>query len=367
MTTEFPKKYLNVLDTIYEQESFAAKYQVDGAEFVGAKTVMVPELVIEDGTAAYNRFDSEDGAELHYTAYTLDQDREKQFYIDAIEDEDEAHLRQANVAKEFYRTKFIPEVDVNFFSKVKASAKTVATANLTSSNIKKELRKVRKQMKNAGISRADLYMTSDALGCLEDATNRQWSNEGEINDMVGKYDIFDIYEVPEARMPGSDFAAIGQNAKADNAIRHIMKRAVSYIFAPGQHTKGDGWLSQFRWVYGDVAWKNKNAALYVNVNPSDKSTISAFSITISSTDYEGEIDQEAKTIDIEVPAATVITSCVINYEASEDATVKQGNTKIVSGTTAISFTSGTAKTFKCIAEDGSSATEYAVTVTVASA
>lgn len=366
MSTEFPVKYLNVLDTVYEQESFAAKYEVAGAEFVGAKTVKVPELTLDGGTAAYNRFDSSDnGAELHYEVYTLDKDREKQFYIDAVENEDENGLRQANVAKEFYRLKFVPEIDVNFFNTVKAKAKTVASANLSSSNIKGELRKARKQMNEAGIRRADLYMTSDALGYLEDAIDRQFAGEGNITDMVGSYNIFDVYEVPSDRMPGIDFAVVGQNAAGDNAIRHIMKRAAAYVFAPGQHTKGDGFLNQFRWVYGCVAWKNKNGALYVNVNPNEAHTISEFSITISDTDYEGVINQDAKTIEIGVPYGTTITSCVINYVASEDATVKQGSTKIVSGTTSISFTSGTAKTFKCIAEDETGYTDYAVKVTVA--
>ena len=264
MSTEFPVKYLNVLDTILERESFAKKYEVNGAEFVNAKTVMVPEITFETGTNAYDRFETEDAVELHYESYTLDYDRQKQFYVDAVDNGDEDQLRVANAVAEFTRTKLIPEIDLAFFSDMKTAAATAATTTLSAANIKGELRKARKQLVNAGINSADLYMTSDALALLEDATNRQWANEGTVNTMIGHYDIFDIYEVPADRMTGIDFIAIGHVEGAQNAIRHIVKRAVNYLFEPGKHTKGDGWLAQMRWVYGNIALKNKTAAIYEN-------------------------------------------------------------------------------------------------------
>jgi len=93
--------------------------------------------------------------------------------------------------------------------------------------------------------------------------------------------------------------------------------------------------------------------------------LNSFGVKIGDNTYNGTINEAAGTVAISVPASTTITACKILFTASEDATLKQGSTAIVSGTTEISFTSGTAKTFTVTAEDGINTKDYAVTVTVA--
>ena len=259
MATEFPVEYLAALDKVIELGSFTTKYQAQGAEFSNAKTVLIPEIEFDGGTEQYNRFKSEGKVEMHYRPYELDRDREKTFYIDAVEDIDEAHVRTTNAVSEFERLYLIPELDSYFFGNVGTKAKTLGTTVLTPENIKGELRKARWQMVNHGFGSADLYMTADALSCLEDAIDRQFAGEGEITDMVGRYNIFNIYMVPDERMSGLDFAVI-----APGTIQNVIKRAVAYLFQPGQHTSGDGWLAQMRWVYGNLARYNKLWGLYAN-------------------------------------------------------------------------------------------------------
>lgn len=264
MATEFPVSYLNALDELYAQESFANAFAVADAQFVTAKTVKVPTMnfgTANPGSRAYNRFANEDVVELKYETYELDSDREKTFYVDAVESQNEANLRIANALGEWTRTQYVPELDAYFFGKAAAAAKTKATAAISKTTIKDELRKARTQMKQAGIARANLYMTSAALSALEDAIDRQFAGEGNINDMVGSYNIFDVYEVDDTRLAGNDFIVIGGG---QNTIKLVNARAANYMFAPGQHTKGDGYLMQNRWVYGTVALKNKQAGIYVN-------------------------------------------------------------------------------------------------------
>lgn len=262
MTHQLPEIYLTALDEALALESFAAKYEVQGAEFVGAKTVKIPEIVFDGGTAAYDQFATKGTAEINYATYVLDKDRQKAFYFDSVEEEDGANLRTANALREFERTLFVPEVDANFFTKAAAAAGTKATTTLSASNIIDELAKARAVMVNNGCAKADLFMTPTALGYLEKAINRQFAGEGVITDMVGVYNIFDVFMVPDARIStAADFIAIGQGV---DAIKHVMKRRVNYMFAPGQHTEGDGYLSQNRWVYGTLAKKNKANAIYSN-------------------------------------------------------------------------------------------------------
>lgn len=260
-STEFPVEYAQVLDEVVEQESFTNRYNVQGAEFVNARTVKVPEIVIENGTTEYDRFQTKNNASIVYTPYELDMDRETAFYIDALDVQDQPLLDLVKVGSEFERVKFVPEVDKYFFNKAKAAAKTKGTTNITAANIKGELRKVRTQLKQNGYNSASLYLTSDCLACLEDAMDREYSTEGTITDTVGRYNIFDLYEVPDDRL-GNDFIAIADGD--DRLIRNVIKRAVSNLFVPGVLQNGDGYELQMRWVYGTIALKNKNGGLYSN-------------------------------------------------------------------------------------------------------
>lgn len=258
-TNEFPVEYLKALDKVIELESFTRKYQVAGAEFAQHKQVKVPVIEIADAIDDYDRFKTETKSGLHYDTYTLDQDKQAVFYVDAVQDIDQQHILTTNIISEFERLQLIPAIDSYFFTEVSKKALTKATTSLTAANIKEELRKARIQMVNNGFVSADLYMTADALSCLEDAIDRQFAGEGVITDEVGRYNMFNIHMVPDARMAGQDFVVI-----APGVVRHVVKRAAQYLFQPGQHTNGDGWLAQMRWVYGNIALNSKKAGMYVN-------------------------------------------------------------------------------------------------------
>lgn len=262
MDTQFPQEYLTTLDKILAAETYTARYQVQGAEFTSIKTVNIPELVIGDSLADYaGSFGNDDKAEIAYTAYTLEKDREYSFTVDAVDDIDEQHLRVANGAAEVQRRLLIPEMDGYFFKKAAAAAKTSGKTQLTVENIKDELRNARTQFVANGIGlSADMFISSTALALLEKATDRQWSSESDIHTTVGRYDIFNVYEVPDT-MLAQDFIAI---AGGQQTIKNIVKRAVTRVFSPEQNQTSDGWLCQMRWVYGNIAYKNQKAGIYAN-------------------------------------------------------------------------------------------------------
>lgn len=258
----FPVEYLEAIDEVLQGATYAGRYNVQGAEFVQGRQVSVPDISFgaSPDPTAYNRFQTESPVTVGRTVYTLDHDVEKVFYVDAAEAGDEPAIAMTNVVSEYERTVFGPYVDKDFFAKAKAAAKAKGTTTLTAGNVKGEIRKARQQFAEAGLAGGDLYMTSAALALLEDATDRQWSNDTVITDTVGSYDGFRIFEVPTDTL-GCDFLAISGGTKT---IRYITKRAAAYSFAPGQHTEGDGWLNQFRWIFGTLVWKNKKPGIYAN-------------------------------------------------------------------------------------------------------
>lgn len=259
---EFPKDYIDALDEVLAGATYADRYAVQGAEFVNARQVSVPDISFGDSPdpVAYDRFKTEGTATVNRTVYTLDHDVEKVFYTDAVNSIDDAASSITNIVSEYERTVFGPYVDKDFFRVAAAQAKATVTTKLTAANIKAEIRKARTQFKQAGLAGGDLYMSSAALALLEDATNRQWSNDTSITDSVGVYDNFTIFEVPDDTLQ-TDFTAISGGTQT---IRYITKRAIGYLFLPGQHTHGDGSLGQFRWVFGTIVHKNKKPGIYVN-------------------------------------------------------------------------------------------------------
>lgn len=259
--SKFPEAYTDALDEVLATSSFASRYGDTGAEFVNARTVNVPDIAFASAKVNdYDGFKTQNDVTLTYTPYTLDHDKQAVFSVDAVDDLDTASVLSTKAASEYERTIFVPAVDTDFFSVLKAKAKATGTTALTAANIKGEIRKARSQFAQAGLMGGDLYMSSAALALLEDATQREWSNETAITDTVGSYDGFSIFEVPDAEL-GTDFTAV---SGGKNTARYITKRAVSYIFAPGAHTGGDCWLSQHRWVYGTIVKKNKVSGIYVN-------------------------------------------------------------------------------------------------------
>lgn len=255
-----PTEFLAELDSVLTHESYSARYAVQGAEFVNAKQVSVPDITFTGGANAYDRFKTENSGALNYTTYTLDHDQEAVFYVDAVDDADAQSILSTQTAAEFERQKLIPEVDADFFKKAVASAGGTGTEVITAENVKKVIRAARSQFVKAGLAGGDLYLTSDALGALEDATKREWGSDGAITDSVGSYDGFTVYEVADDLL-GTDLLAISGGT---NTIRYVTKRAVAYHFAPGQHTQGDGYLDQYRWVYGTIVRKNRKPGIYSN-------------------------------------------------------------------------------------------------------
>ena len=97
-----------------------------GAKFVGAKTVSIPDVVM-DGLGDYDRDGGfpQGGVTVARKTYTLTMDRGLTFQIDA-QDNDEVGVANlaGQVAGEFVRTKVVPEVDAYVLSKLAALANT---------------------------------------------------------------------------------------------------------------------------------------------------------------------------------------------------------------------------------------------------
>lgn len=260
---QFPVEYLETIDETLMGEMFASRYQTGGEEFVSGRTVMVPDISFPGQTIPndYDGFSTENPATLKYTPYELAYDKQCIFRVDAVDDIDTAGLLTVNEAAEYDRTVFAPWADRTFFRDTASMAGGSSANAVTEANVVAMFRALRTHLRAHGLAGADVYMSSNAVGALEDATKREWANEGTITDSIGRYNEFELFEDAGGRLPdGVDLLAI---AGGISTVRYVMKRAVTYTFAPGTHTTGDDWLTQIRRVFGNVARINKRAGIYV--------------------------------------------------------------------------------------------------------
>ena len=127
-TLEFAEKLTGELDKLFVQGPVTGFFadNVLRAKFVGAKTVLIPEM----GLSGLGKYDRDTGfiqgsVSVSNHPYTLEMDRARSFQLDR-EDEDETGIANlaGQVLGEFVRTKVVPEVDAYCLSKLAGLAVT---------------------------------------------------------------------------------------------------------------------------------------------------------------------------------------------------------------------------------------------------
>lgn len=255
----------------YARELTSSALTTDNARFVGAQTVKIPKLALT-GYKDHSRSGGWNAGTLSndFDTKQLVHDRDVSFYVDA-EDVDETNqiLSAANITSVFNTTQAIPELDAYRYSKLYADFKafggTPDTTALTIDNILDVFDSLMQSMDEAGVPTDGrmLYVTPTVNSLLKQADkitrfiSSDDNNTGTIKRNVYSLDDVNITVVPSARMKTVyDFTqgfTSGVGAQQINiilvhptAIIAPVKRNSIYLWAPGTHTQGDGWLYQNR-------------------------------------------------------------------------------------------------------------------------
>ena len=256
-------------------------------KFVGAKTVMIPEMNIS-GLGDYNRdtgFVSGTVA-VSATPFTLSMDRGRSFQLDR-EDHDESGIADlaGQIMGEFLRTQVVPEVDAYVLSKLAGYA---ATAEQTVTGTPADeafamLTEAIADAQNAVGYDEELvaFVDSTMWSALQNSTDisRQLVisdfTKGEISTRVTSLNGVAILPVPDSRMKTAfefyDGTSTGEEAggfapatAAKNiGLLLIPRRAASLIkkteqvrcFDPAHNQQADAWKIDYR-LYYDVVLKD---------------------------------------------------------------------------------------------------------------
>lgn len=313
-TLEAASMYSEELDRLFTQKSVTGFFADNafGARFVGAKTVIVPDIDFQ-GLADYDRDTgfTRGAITVSNTSYTMQMDRARSLQIDR-EDLDETGVANlaGKILGEYVRTKVVPECDAYCLSKLSGLAvsrgntltgdveKPIATLNQLIANVQKKV-----GFDSELVAFIDCGMYARIANSEELAKSITVSDfkQGDINLTVKTLNGVALIPVVSERMKTAytfNSGAAGGFVPQDNAkttfmlvcakdSAHLMKKTEKMrIFAPDQNPDADAFKFDYRIYYDvfvkksglDAIWAWIAPAINVTVQPKD-ATVTEGSIT----------------------------------------------------------------------------------------
>lgn len=205
--------------------------------------------------------------------YTMGQDRDVEFFIDQQDvDETNQELAMANISNTFITEHVQPELDAYRFSKMAGGAQDagqVDNTKLTKNNVYGAIKDAIMPLRKYGPQNTIGFVSSDTMNKLEQSTEftRTITNQNVGNtvlesrvtsiDGVQLVEVWDgarfmsKYDFTNGFAAASDAQNINFMFVSKPSIIQVVKENAVYLFAPGEHTEGDGYLYQNR-LYHDL-------------------------------------------------------------------------------------------------------------------
>lgn len=316
----YVKQFRQELEQKYARELASGDLKDQGVKFIGAQTVNIPNIVM-GGYKPHSRSGGFSSGNIShsYTPKTLAHDRSIEFFVDAMDvDETNQNLSAANITNTFEEEQAIPELDAYRFSKLYTDYKALADASsgafsvddtpLTVKNILLIFDSYMETMDDAGVPEDGriLYVTAAVNTIIKNAmgiyrTMGVQSGGDAVNRAISSLDNVKIRSVPSGRfktkyvftdgfVPHGDALQINMILVHPRSVIAVQKHSAIYLWAPGTHTKGDGYLYQNR-RYGDLfIIEPKVAGIRMNVTsagasaPTELDEPVAFGVTANGDD-----------------------------------------------------------------------------------
>lgn len=252
------------------------------AHFDGVKTFYLSSIAVS-GLQPHKRSKgwNEGSVENTRTPYTLDFDRDVEFFVDAMDvDETNQDLATANITAEFLKRQVIPEIDAYRFSKIATEATNLGneeTKKITAENAYTEVRKMERKLRKYATGYTPvIYVSSDVMDGLESSKefNRSINvqnlngassldtritsiNGVQIIEVMAEERFYDKFDFTEGfQIVEGESRKISILGVVKEAIIAATKTEAIYLFPRGTHTEGDGDLYQHRLYQG--AWVKHN-------------------------------------------------------------------------------------------------------------
>ena len=353
-------RYSNELDKMFEQKS-AVGFFADNAlatKFVGAKTVIIPDIEFE-GLSDYDRDAgfTRGAINVSNTSYTMKMDRARSLQIDR-EDMDETGVANlaGKILGEYVRTKVVPECDAYVLSKLSSLA--VSRSNTIKGDTNKPFEALCNLINEVQavvgydeelVAFIDSYMFAALQNSSEISKMITVSEfkQGEVNLKVKSLNGVALIPVVAERMktsytfesgthggfkPANDCAETYMLVCPKSGAHLVKKTENMRIFTPEQNIDADAYKFDYRIYYDVFVKKSGLDAIWAWVSPeinvtdvSEDITVTAGNITeeLSVTaDSEGQLTYQWYTCDSKTKngAVKIAGANSASYELDEELT-----------------------------------------------
>jgi hypothetical protein len=286
----FATQFSELVDEAYAANLATADMSAENerVRYLGGNAVSFP-TVRTGGYAAHKRGGGWNRRDVkqEWETHLLTHDRDVEFLVDVMDvDETSQAVCAANVTAAFLKEHAIKEMDCFRFQKLykayTALGETVKTEALTAANILTVFDEMMAQMTENQVPKEGrvLYVTPKVMTLLKNAGGvvrhvSAQAQSGIIDRTVTMLDDVKLVEGPAARMlsdydftdgcePESGAVQMNMVLLHPEAVVAPVKHSAINLFAPGEHTQGDGYLYQNR-MYTDLfLFKNKRKGVSIH-------------------------------------------------------------------------------------------------------
>lgn len=280
---ELVTKYQPIIDEVYKAATLTSDLESGAVLFDGSKTVKVlkvtvPELGNYDRASGFTAGD----VTADWESWTLEQDRGKEFSIDAMDNEETLDQTFGAASSAFIKTKVVPEIDAYRFATL-ASAEdvsSVADGTLTAANIidKIDAAEAKLSEDEVPVDGRILYITPTNYQLLKQAL----ATKAGLSRIVGatvdqNFETFDgmkVVQVPQSRFATtiaintSGYTLSGNNINFlivhPSAVEAVAKHVKLRVFTPDINQDQDAYKFQYRIYHDTFVYENKVAGVYVS-------------------------------------------------------------------------------------------------------
>lgn len=390
-TIENATRYSEELDRLFAQKS-ATGFFADNAlaaKFVGAKTVIIPDIDFQ-GLADYDRDSgfTRGAITVSNTSYTMAMDRARSLQIDR-EDMDETGIAglAGKILGEYVRTKVVPECDAYVISKLAGLAAT--RSNLVEGDLDSPLTALNELIQhvreNVGydeelVAFIDSMMYAKLINSSELSKMLVVSDfkQGDINLQVRSLDGVAIIPVVAERMktsynfdsanggfvPGANSKEVYMMVCPKSGAHLVKKTEQMRIFTPEQNLDADAYKFDYRIYYDVFVRRSGLDAIWAWISPAINITTQPASVSKTAGSISGSLSVAATSN----PAGTLTYQWYEAEDADGSKAVKIANATSASMTIPTTLKAGKYYYFVKVIVDGIASVNSSVaTVTVAAA
>lgn len=285
-------KFTSRLDKVIAQETVTGDLNMNQdllGEMSGNGKIEIATVSM-DGLATHKRGQgfTKGGISLTWNPYQLEYERDREFSIDVLDDDERAKLVSANVMGEFARTQVVPEVDAVRFAKLAKNAGTTVKKDLSGADeTVAALLEAEQCMEDHGVklSQCLFYHSAATKKLLRLSSKYQLSAGQAPNSNFSTYDEMKMIGVAGDRFysaiklldgttsgeekGGYEKAAEGKALNfivmAPEAAAAISKHEKLRYFSPDVNQADDAHLWQYRLFHDLIVYAQKKGLIYAHV------------------------------------------------------------------------------------------------------